>query len=312
MSEFLDGLLRRSRGPLPEAVRPLPRALFEPEMSHVIALEPTAGRDAIDGPITVHAASLDVGDLDASPPRSGPRAATTLPGGSPERGPASPGARTARHWDDASLPAVEPERTVMIPSPAAVPSAPARQGRSSSEGGGPAGRAAIGAPTAEPAGPITAALETRSRPSSPPLVHTKSRSGGELDPGSPSPPAAPPIPADPAAHRPILAGPAAHTSVAARPEGTPRERPSERRPGTVEPSIRPARVGVDAPRIEADGHAGRERAADEPPVIRVTIGRVEVRAVSPPVRATPPPAPRPRQPSLSLGDYLTQRGEGRR
>jgi hypothetical protein len=53
---------------------------------------------------------------------------------------------------------------------------------------------------------------------------------------------------------------------------------------------------------------GRDEAR---PVIRVTIGRVEVKAQVP-----PPPRPRarttPRQPSLSLSEYLKQRSEGRR
>jgi len=48
-------------------------------------------------------------------------------------------------------------------------------------------------------------------------------------------------------------------------------------------------------------------AADEPPVVRVTIGRVDVRAVLP---AAPPERPRPkRPPRLSLDEYLR---EGRR
>ncbi len=46
------------------------------------------------------------------------------------------------------------------------------------------------------------------------------------------------------------------------------------------------------------------------PTVRVTIGRVEVRAVAP-EPAQPPPMVRP-QPALSLDDYLRQRGGGRR
>lgn len=53
------------------------------------------------------------------------------------------------------------------------------------------------------------------------------------------------------------------------------------------------------------------RRDEPPPVIRVTIGRVEVKANVP-----PPPRPRarttPRKPSLSLREYLQQRSEGRR
>jgi hypothetical protein len=50
---------------------------------------------------------------------------------------------------------------------------------------------------------------------------------------------------------------------------------------------------------------------DEPPVVRVTIGRVDVRATF----AAPPPAPRPpaeRKPGLSLEDYLKARAGGGR
>jgi hypothetical protein len=45
-----------------------------------------------------------------------------------------------------------------------------------------------------------------------------------------------------------------------------------------------------------------------PPAIRVTIGRVEVRAAAPPAAATPRP---PRPPRLSLDDYLEARRGGR-
>ena len=47
------------------------------------------------------------------------------------------------------------------------------------------------------------------------------------------------------------------------------------------------------------------------PTIQVTIGRVEVRAVTPPAPPAKPPRPAP-APSLALDDYLKQRREGRR
>jgi hypothetical protein len=50
---------------------------------------------------------------------------------------------------------------------------------------------------------------------------------------------------------------------------------------------------------------------DEPPPVRVTIGRIEVRAVVPPSQAPPRPAPR-RPAPLSLDEYLEQRRSGRR
>ena len=60
----------------------------------------------------------------------------------------------------------------------------------------------------------------------------------------------------------------------------------------IEPA-RPTRGGDEAPAPEA---------APAAPVIQVTIGRVEVRAVMAPP-SPPRPAPRPR---LSLDDYLRQ------
>lgn len=51
-------------------------------------------------------------------------------------------------------------------------------------------------------------------------------------------------------------------------------------------------------------------AAPESPTIRVAIGRIEVRAVTPP--AARPPTPARTGPSLSLDDYLKQRNGGQR
>ena len=75
-----------------------------------------------------------------------------------------------------------------------------------------------------------------------------------------------------------------------------------------EPPVRP-RVATEAPRPEPPA---RRASAAEPPVIRVRIGRVEVRAVPPPQRPAPPPRAAPRRPALTLDDYLKQRSEERR
>lgn len=65
-------------------------------------------------------------------------------------------------------------------------------------------------------------------------------------------------------------------------------------------------LAVPSPRAPS-AETGTAPAAE--PVIRVTIGRIEVRAAAP---APPPaPAPRPAGPRLSLEDYLRRRGEGR-
>jgi hypothetical protein len=53
---------------------------------------------------------------------------------------------------------------------------------------------------------------------------------------------------------------------------------------------------------------GSGPAAPEP-VIRVTIGRIEVRAFAPAAPAAP--AARPAAPRLGLAEYLRRRGEGR-
>jgi hypothetical protein len=53
------------------------------------------------------------------------------------------------------------------------------------------------------------------------------------------------------------------------------------------------------------------RQESEPPAVKITIGRIEVRALMPtPTQASPPPV-RPK-PGLSLNDYLKQREEGKR
>jgi hypothetical protein len=73
--------------------------------------------------------------------------------------------------------------------------------------------------------------------------------------------------------------------------------PSRDGPGRVDKSM-----DVLKPREESN-HA-------EPPVVRIHIGRIDVRAITPP---PPQPAskPAPAQPRLTLDDYLRQR-EGRR
>jgi hypothetical protein len=47
------------------------------------------------------------------------------------------------------------------------------------------------------------------------------------------------------------------------------------------------------------------------PTIRVTIGRLEVRAITPPVPQKPSATQVPRAPLLTLDEYLKQRNEGR-
>lgn len=93
-----------------------------------------------------------------------------------------------------------------------------------------------------------------------------------------------------------------------------------RQPAQPEPVLQPTLSALPArvPRLApaalqaAQAGAGRRAAPDAPPqpVIQVTIGRLEVRAVQ---ASQAPPAARPRQSPTSLDDYLAQRnGAGRR
>jgi hypothetical protein len=104
--------------------------------------------------------------------------------------------------------------------------------------------------------------------------------------------------------------------------GTPAEPPaaSPRKHAQAELALRPPLPAMAArsPRLApgalqaAQAGAGRRAGPDAPaqPVIQVTIGRLEVRAVQPSRTA---PAARPRQSPTSLDDYLAQRnGAGRR
>jgi hypothetical protein len=56
----------------------------------------------------------------------------------------------------------------------------------------------------------------------------------------------------------------------------------------------------------------REPAQSAPPIVRVTIGRIEVRAELSSPKPRSASAPRAKSAAISLDDYLKQRGEGRR
>jgi hypothetical protein len=109
------------------------------------------------------------------------------------------------------------------------------------------------------------------------------------------------------------------------------EQPTHDSPGslpTLRPASSPQRAARDEPLPVATGRRvtgeGAEfgpaplrerRAAPPPPIINVTIGRIEVRA---PVAAPPSPAPRseaarpePPRPAVSLETYLERRADGR-
>ncbi|HVF91212.1 MAG TPA: hypothetical protein VNH22_14190 [Blastocatellia bacterium] len=96
------------------------------------------------------------------------------------------------------------------------------------------------------------------------------------------------------------------------PELEPRDLSSGRPafPRAVRPlEISPAERSANGP--EAQREAARQEAPPAP-IIKVSIGRIEVRAVAP--HAPPAPRARPRPPgaALTLNDYLKQRDEGKR
>lgn len=83
----------------------------------------------------------------------------------------------------------------------------------------------------------------------------------------------------------------------------------------VEPLLPPAYTPIQSRRMEspAAGKRAETQRAEPPapPTIRVTIGRIEVRAVTPAPPVAPAPVRTPRAaPALSLEDYLKQRNGG--
>ncbi len=82
------------------------------------------------------------------------------------------------------------------------------------------------------------------------------------------------------------------------------------KPRVVEPRLSPMPKVFEAqsPHVPAADGAGRDEAA---PTIRVTIGRVDVRAVAAPAKEARR-APEPQRPALTLEDYLRRRGGGSR
>jgi len=92
----------------------------------------------------------------------------------------------------------------------------------------------------------------------------------------------------------------------------------EKRPGgeaaglVVSPELKPSEPHPQRPpTTAAEDRAGAAARSASAPAIHVTIGRVEVRAVTPPAPAVKPRRAAP-SPSLPLEEYLKQRNEGRR
>jgi hypothetical protein len=95
----------------------------------------------------------------------------------------------------------------------------------------------------------------------------------------------------------------------AAPPPLPPERTPHRGSDSPPPPQRPALARVSAASLQP-AVVRREEVRETSPVIQVTIGRIEVRAVV--STSPPPPAPVPRRPTTSLEDYLRTRDrEGR-
>ncbi len=99
-----------------------------------------------------------------------------------------------------------------------------------------------------------------------------------------------------------------------RPNDRPSEPPSDRRsdqPPTFVIRERRLVERIERLRVRETSRAARTETAPPPAPVEITIGRIDVRAVSSTASA-PPPRPRPHAPMLSLRDYLAQRDERRR
>jgi hypothetical protein len=150
-------------------------------------------------------------------------------------------------------------------------------------------RGPLVAPPAEPP------LRARSEPEPRPLRLEPARARARQAPAPRPGPAPEPRSGPPPAPRPDDAVPPAATEHTSSPP--------------LEPRVQPAVPEAEGPSPERSSADGRD-AAEAAPVIRVTIGRIDVRAVA----EVPPPssARRPAAPRLSLDEYLRERARGER
>lgn len=312
MSDFLHTLWRRHAALAEEApaegvptaplVQPRPRARFEPPDAPPLAGLEEAEARAIP-PASTNAPSpvapLPGSVVSATAPIDTIRPPATVPKGTPARQPKAPEPPHDPDGADATSPSASQPIDAAPPAEALPPPAPTRQVR-----------LPLGSSRAEPlVPPETPALQLPQ----PPMRSAVSESVELTGPT----PAVVRRPAD----SPRDGPPAADTSVRRSPPEPPgpiMQRPYEAAdPLAPSPEIRPRQRGPEVPgpstELATSDRQAVRTAEPVPPVIQVTIGRVEVRAVTPP-RPAPPPIPvaRPRAPTLSLDDYLKQRGEGRR
>jgi hypothetical protein len=146
-------------------------------------------------------------------------------------------------------------------------------------------------------GPAQTALRA-ARPTLSPSVDSPVSAARVAAPPSPSPVAGPPSPAP-------IAEPSAFArrEPAAQPPPVIGLRPRIEPASSDRPAIRPAQSGKPV---------GSQQRATNGPILRVHIGRIEVRALVPPAPAPPASQRTPPGPRLSLEDYLRSRDGDRR
>jgi hypothetical protein len=126
----------------------------------------------------------------------------------------------------------------------------------------------------------------------------------------PSPPTSPEVTAQPSTVRMVQQGSDSEMLTPPSPGDIetyqpPRVTAERNRESTREPAIQP--ITIEQIILPAKTQPRASEPA-EPAVIRVTIGRIEVRATTPPLPAAP--RTRPPGPALTLDDYLKQRNGG--
>jgi hypothetical protein len=303
MTDFLGALVGRTLG-ADDAARPRQPSRFEwtsvgeraaARASGGAAADGRAGGSARGGGAAGGGATGSAGGGDAV----GGRAATATRGRGDSLGAAeradelAPGVAAPRTLGDARPRAHAAAATEAAP-PGADPSEP-----------GPPSASATARPLSEPlreAGPAS----ERSAPEPGVEVARAEATAPAHSSGSRRDPAC--VAAPPPARQPAEAAPARAGASPAPVLVEPRVRDRDPKARGAPPEQRPARPSQHGTVAGVGPGAADEPGAREP-VVHVHIGRIEVRA---PARPQPPRAPKPREPLLSLDEYLEQTTRGRR
>ena len=282
MSGFLGGLIQRAQGRAPSLQRRQP-ALFEPVVPWAGAMPSDVGEPRVA--TGVHAAAPEVRPerndrMDRAP--SEPLRAVQVHGSDRAREPLTPASIAIGRTEDVRAP-----ETVRSPRPARDPVPPV-----------PVPVQAIKPLQAPPRNGVEhgTAVRLASQPAPAQVPALAKATRPDRTPPAPRSPRQPPDTASPAA--PL-----------------PRQRPGDNAPG-IFTAPRPAATppAQTLARARAAQPASRKAALPAtppaaPPAVQITIGRVEVRALTTAERSGPRTA-RPAAPRLSLDDYLRTRGNG--